>query len=267
MPKRPRAFYRPQTLAEALRVLGEPDTVPLGGGTKLLAGDITSAVVDLQDLELDWIEVSEGALKLGATVRLAALVAFLRGQDDDASPAALLAEAALRAGPNTYRNAATLGGSIAARLPESELLAALLALDATVTLADGRALDLPAFWDEGDGGLIVSIAIPWVTGRGAAERVARTPADTPIVSVCLWQPDGQDARLAATGLDAVPIRLVAAEATLGADGGATEAVTAAAMAAAKAACAHPGDFRGSHDYRREMAGVLVGRVLDVVRVP
>jgi CO/xanthine dehydrogenase FAD-binding subunit len=39
---------------------------------------------------------------------------------------------------------------------------------------------------------------------------------------------------------------------------------AAAAAAAKAANAHPGDFRGDANYRAEMAAVLTKRVLDEI---
>ncbi|HQF70114.1 MAG TPA: xanthine dehydrogenase family protein subunit M, partial [Promineifilum sp.] len=90
------------------------------------------------------------------------------------------------------------------------------------------------------------------------ERVARTPADAPIVSVTLWRPDGGAVRLAATGISPRPMRLRAAEAALG--DGTAEAVAAAAEAA-RAAALHPGDFRGDAAYRAEMAAVLTRRVL------
>ena len=37
------------------------------------------------------------------------------------------------------------------------------------------------------------LQIPWTKGQGAAERVARTPADYPIVSVVAWLPAGGSA--------------------------------------------------------------------------
>ena len=47
-------YHRPQTLEEALTLLTQPNTVPLGGGT-LLSQPTTDSVqaVDLQSLSLD----------------------------------------------------------------------------------------------------------------------------------------------------------------------------------------------------------------------
>lgn len=251
MSRQPRVYYRPTRLEEALHYLAQPDTVPLGGGTKLLAADITAGVVDLQDLGLDQIQVINGRLHVGAMARLADLEAFVDGHS-------LLAAAVHRAGPNTYRHAATSGGSIAARLPDNELLAALLVLEASLTVYTPQAevMSLPQFWNrQKPSDLIAEIRIPWGAGRGALERVARTPADYPIVSVTAWQPEGEGVRLAATGVAALPVRLRAAEAAL-----AEEGIEKAAEAAG-GECRHPGDFRGDHQYRAQMAAVLTRRIL------
>ena len=37
MPQKPTAYYRPTSLDEALQLLRQPNTVPLAGGTDLLA--------------------------------------------------------------------------------------------------------------------------------------------------------------------------------------------------------------------------------------
>ncbi len=134
MPKKPDAYHRPETLNEALQLLAKPDTFALAGGTHLLAGDVDGAVVDLQALGLNQIEWTNGRLRIGATTPLTELAHALADQPDE-TPATLLQTAIAYAGPNTCRNAATMGGVIASRLPDSELLAALLALDAELALA------------------------------------------------------------------------------------------------------------------------------------
>ncbi len=125
-------------------------------------------------------------------VRLAGLEAFLEPLAGEQGAAALLQQAIHRAGPNTYRNAATIGGVVASRLADSELLAALLVLDATINmrLPAPETLTLATYLrdDERPPGLIVEILINWTAGTGASERVARTPADSPIVSVTAWRP-------------------------------------------------------------------------------
>jgi CO/xanthine dehydrogenase FAD-binding subunit len=168
----------------------------------------------------------------------------------------LLQQAIHYSGPNTYRNAATLGGTIASRLPDSELLAALLVLEAQLHLANGEAMSLVDYLAAGErpSTLIIAVTIPWANGQGRSERVARTPADYPIVSITLWQPEEGSGRLAATGLGERPFRLTTAEAHLN--------DSQAAAAAAQSANQHPGDFRGNAAYRAEMAAVLTKRVCE-----
>ncbi len=267
MPQKPTEYYRPTNLDEALRLLRRPNTVPLAGGTALLATEagITSAVVDLQNAGLDRLAWADDGrlLCIGAMTRLADLDEWLAPLTGLQGAAALLRDGIRRAGPNTYRHAATVGGIVASCLPDSELLAALLALDATVSLRlpAPETITLAAYLadDEPPPGLITEILVYWPGGAGAAERVARTPADRPIVAVVAWRPDGGAPRLAATGIGPRPLRLTAAEAALA--NGQDEAAITGAVEAARAASTHPGDFRGDAAYRSEMAAVLTGRVL------
>ncbi len=262
MPKSPTAIYHPKTLPEALQLLAQPDTLPLSGGTKLLAGDVASAVVDLQYLGLNQITQTEERLNIGATLPLSEVFSALEGHAEKSTPAGLLRQAIHQAGPNTYRNAATLGGTIASRLPDSELLAALLVLEATIALHTPELLEVNiADYLRAEArpfGLITAITIPWQAGRFASERVARTPRDYPIVSITLWQPQNKPPRLAATGLAERPFRLTSAEKHL--RQGMTPAAIDQAATAASEATTHPGDFRGDAAYRAQMAAVLTRRV-------
>ena len=267
MPKKPGAYHRPESITEALQLLDRPESVVLAGGTKLLASESGLAVdhvVDLQALGLNQIEGGQDVLSIGATCTLADLAADL-AQNYPTEPASvLLQEVIQREGPNTYRNAATLGGTIASRLPDSELLAVLLVLETHLTVAGlsgSENISLEAYLgaDEQETGLISAVRLPWTDGQGAAERVARTPADYAIVSVVAWRPVEGSVHLAATGIAALPIRIPAAEASVA--GGLSEESVPAAASAAKNAATHPGDFRGDSAYRAQMAEVLTRRVL------
>ena len=270
MPKRPTGYYRPKNLGEAFELLARPDTVPLAGGTDLLTRDVDAAVVDLQDLGLDTIEFDKERLTVGSMTRLADLKKALSGlipvdeHDGPLTGPEILSRAIHQAGTNTYRNSATLGGIIASRLPDSELIAALLIFESEVTIQglDDRTVDLsdylmPVHRPEG---LITSISVEWTAGLGSSHRVARTPADYPIVSVTAWEPEDGSIRLAATGIADRPVRLKAAEVEIGHE--LTEMTIAKAAEAAKAATRHPGDFRGDRSYRSEMAAVLTKRALN-----
>ncbi len=268
MPTKPGAYHRPETLDEAVELLRKADSVILSGGTKLLADETglpVEHVVDLQALGLNQIRGENGALTIGAACRLTDLAATLAQEYPSEQQSALLQGVIQREGPNTYRNAATVGGTVASRPPDSELLAVLLLLDARLLLSGPTTageVDLASYLASGDKSLIAQIVVPWEDGQGAVERVARTPADYPIVSVAAWRPAGEPVRLAATGTGPRPLRLADAEAAVAS--GVNEKSVSEAANAAREASQHPGDFRGSADYRAEMAAVLTRRVLQAL---
>ncbi len=171
MPKSPTAFYQPRALPEALSLLAQPEMLPLGGGAKLLRGDVPGAVVDLQYLGLNGVTLENGRLVIGAVLPLAQLDRALAAYGPE-TPALLLRQAIALAGPNTYRNAVTLGGTIASRLEESELLAVLLALQASITLyaSQQREMALEAYLAaaERPSGLITAVTIPLGRRTGGA---------------------------------------------------------------------------------------------------
>ena len=238
----PQTYHRPQKLEDALQLVAREgiDVAVLAGGTQLnpnLEG--IEEVVDLQALGLDEASHGENRLSLGAMVRIQTIV------EDEGAPA-LLRVMANREGPNTFRNAGTIGGAIVAANPESELLAALLVYNAEVTIrttAGGHTMPLADFLLDLTthlrGGILTGVALE-TDGPAAHARVARTPQDSPIVAaVAREQADGT-ALLALCGVAPTPI-------LAGPDD----------IAALEPAA----DFRGSSAYRKEMARVLAKRVL------
>jgi CO/xanthine dehydrogenase FAD-binding subunit len=266
MPKKPSSYYRPKSLEEALDLLTKTDTKPLAGGTILLANGTGSAVVDLQDLDLDKQEYESGELTVGATTSLTRLSRFIAGDvlageaDVSIGPGSMLMDAIHRSGPNTFRNAATVGGIIASRLTDSEFLASLLVLNASLNLLDPvtKKMTVSDYLSQGERpkGLITGVEIPWTPGRGVSERVARTPADYPIVSITIFKSERGEVRIAATGIEKRPLRVTAAEEALAAGAGIEEAA-----GTVRDRSRHPGDFRGDAGYRAEMAYVLTRRLL------
>src|SRR6188472_3695656 len=123
-----RSYHRPTRIEDALTLTGQ-GVVPMAGGTRLLASDAeVPNVLDLSALGLDEIQVEDGDLSLGAMVTLQDVI------DSKAAYAATggLLPAACRAhsASRMIRGMATLGGEAVHGARDSEVVAALLALNA-----------------------------------------------------------------------------------------------------------------------------------------
>ena len=234
-------YHRPSTLSEAVALVGQADRnrVVIGGGTVVGGTGLPSGteVVDIQTAVPGTIEQIGDRVEMGAMARVQDVI------DDTATPH-LIVEVAKREGPNTLRNAATIGGTIATADPESELLAGLLVHEAVVTMMgpDGEAelpiADLLADRSVLSASIITSVSVA-MEGQGASARTGRTPADTSIVAaVARRGPTGL--LLALTGVAATPILVDPADLQ---------------------SLDPPPDFRGSAEYRLELARILSGRVL------
>jgi CO/xanthine dehydrogenase FAD-binding subunit len=168
------------------------------------------------------------------------------------------------------RNRITVLRALRAPQLAPEWAAALLALEAIV-IVDGDAgpTQMPlATLVEGQ--LREDITVLHVPPGGGGRRwgtarVARTPADQPIVAaVAVVQMSNnlvEWVRVALTGVWPEPVRL--ANAPTGLMGGPLKVVYIEAVAeAVETEVAPEGDFLGSEDYRRAMAGVLTRRALE-----
>lgn len=234
-------YHRPAQLGEALALLDRADvaTAVIAGGTVLAAAELTTAteVVDIQAVVGSDIARHGNRVVFEAMARLQDIV------DHEATPP-LLAELAHREGPNTLRNAATIGGTVAEANPESEFLAGLLVHDAVVTVAqtegatDHRLEDLLASRAGLEGGIITAVSAE-IGGETTSARTGRTPADTPIVAaVGRIVPDG--IKVALTGVAPTPWLI---------DPENLEVLDP------------EGDFRGNPEYRRNLAKTLTKRVV------
>ena len=177
------SYHRPETIPEALELLKQTDTLPMGGGTLLSSLKSASVeVVDLQSLGLGTIYEKGNNLEIGATVTIQALL------ESEHIPDALKAALKLEA-PLNIRNAATVAGTLVAADGRSTSTTAMLALDANLTIQpDNEGLEignfLPLRNDNLRGKLITAITIP-LNVKLTFESVARTPADKPIVCAAL----------------------------------------------------------------------------------
>jgi len=275
--------FSPRTLADALRVLGDPDlaAVPLAGGTDLMVGLHTraapAAVVDVSRLsELRGVRLDGAVLDVGAAVTFAEL-----GRDPLVlRHAPMLAQAARQVGAWQIQNRATLGGNIGTASPAGDSLPVLLALGAELECASTRGSrrvasaslhrgyrQLALERDE----LIVRVRLP--RRRRDAVQVFRkvgtraAQAVSKVVVAFTFARDAarlRDVRLAAGSVAPTPVRLVDAEQAC--EGARPSAALAAEVAAlARAGVSPIDDVRSTAAYRRWVVGRLVERlILDVV---
>lgn len=243
-----KVYHRPTNLEEAIRLLARTgvNTAVVGGGTYITAhlDELVDEVVDLQAVGLTEVSYQGDRLTLGAMVRLQTIV-------EDAQAPALLREAAHREGPNTFRHAATVGGVVVGAGKESEFLAALLVSEAEIQIQSSRgskSLPLTDFLRDVagslEGGIITAISLA-TGGKTASARVGRTPADQPIVAAAARMAANGQIYLALCGVAATPILVDPNN--------------------VKGAINPPADFRGSSEYRRQVAATLAKRVVNEVR--
>lgn len=266
-------IHRPKTIDEALALLNSPDTVPLAGGTGLVAGrsrDVR-AVVDLSNLGLAYLRDRNGAVAIGAMSTLADVAEspMLRAAADG-----IIAQAANWSAASLLRNQATVVGTLIAE-PAGILAAALAAMEATLTILSSPPNEQSGMsmidFLSGLGrflpnSIVTEIQVPRssLTRRATLEFVARTPRDKPIVTVCptLGFDDGvvTSAAIALGGVGAFAVRASDAERTI-LHATLTDSLIESAASAAMNGITPASDLRGSAEYRREMVKVLTARAL------
>jgi CO/xanthine dehydrogenase FAD-binding subunit len=270
MATRIREYLRPTDWPGALKALRRPGvaTRPLVVGPRPEALDAweAEAVVDLSRLGLDYIREDEGTIRLGGLTPLQALAESPLLQS---LANGILSQAAGLAGGLGLRHIASLAGALAPGQGPSDVHLALLALDATIVLRGDEVREVPlAEFQPHTLELVTEVRLSQSPGvYGSLQRVARTPRDQAIVAVAVALEVEEArgtctrARVAVAGAGPEPMRLAEAEALLEGKGF-SPSLLVTAERAAQAAANPTGDYRGSAEYRKSMAGVLVGRAID-----
>ena len=277
-------FHSPSSLEAVLDLLERhgDDARLIAGGTALVLQmkqrfAQPGHVIGLRQLAaadgLGSIKEANGALHIGALCTLKQLEDSSLLQDR----IPLLADTIGRVATRRIRSMATVGGALVNGDPNQDPPPALIALGASVELtsASGRRVcpveDLSVDYYETDvrpGEVLTSLTVP-VPGantRGAYLKFLPRTADdyaTVSVAVVLSLDDGnvcQDARVVLGAAGTTPIRARAAEELLSGRE-LTEEVMRAAASRVPDAVDPLDDFRGSADYKREMAGVFTRRAL------
>ncbi|MFI7355785.1 xanthine dehydrogenase small subunit [Streptomyces avidinii] len=262
-------FLRPGTLSEALRLLRErPGAVVVAGSTDWgvevnIRARREKCVVDVGRLpELRALRVESDHIEIGAAQTLTEIERRLDGR------VPLLAELFPQFASRLIRNSATLGGNLGTGSPIGDSPPVLLALEASVVLADAdgeREVPLSDYFTgyrqsvRRPGELIRSVRIPLpLSPVTAFHKIAKRRFDdisSVAVAFALDIEDGtvRRARIGLGGVAATPVRALAAEAAL--EGRPWTAETVAAAARVLRSQGTPmNDHRASADYRSAMLG-------------
>ncbi len=297
-------YVRAESVEHAARLLAErADSIEiLCGGTDLLLVDHGyDTLLDISQLELDYIREEDGALRIGATTSIESISrsALVQSFADG-----ILNTSCRIFGTLQIRNMATIGGNVANAMPAADPPSALMALDAVVVAVSAaggkiheRQIPIAEFFTGprktvlAAREMIREIRIPraFREWRGAWKKIGRVWRDIALVNV------GVSARFAAAGgttsgggvssasgdgraaraggppvIEDVRIALCAvAPAPFRAreaedllrGKAATRALLEEAAAAVRRAVRPISDVRASETYRRHVSGVLARRAL------
>ena len=247
------------TLDEAYQLLqASPRSALFAGGTWMRLGKrAISTAIDLSRLGLDRITETDAAVEIGACVTLrqleteACLKTLFGG---------VLSDCVSHIVGVQFRNMAMIGSSVYSRFGFSDLITALLALEAEVQLFHAGAMPLSDFLRHPPKrDILTCVRVPKSGRRAVYLSQRRTETDFALLTVCASRTDKGDwllsvgARPGVAALCPEAARLM----QLG-------DIEAAAKAASDT-MTYDDNTRASADYRRALAAVLTRRALTALQ--
>lgn len=248
-------FFKPLTIEEAITLKEEhPGSLYLGGGSELnnpASRFVSDVYISLEALNL------KACVKGNHTTILGGSTTFQELIDWDECPA-VLREAAQFLSSRNVRNQATLGGNIAAHLPDSYMLPILMVLEADLELGNDEVIPVTRYVEERRQNLIINIRFAHNKGGAAVKNVLRSAGGLSVLSAAaameMEKGAVKKAAIAVSGLGDRVIRLTDIENALmkgdlkpGKD----------LEKAVEKAVETGDDLKGSADYKKYLCGVTV----------
>jgi len=255
----------------ALRAASGDGVAALAGGTDLLLdleeGRVSAhRVVSLRRLPWRTLDWTGASLTIGSTLPLRRIEFDPRVRSELPG----LLDAVRAVGGPALRHRATVGGNLARAAPASDLVPVLLTLDAEVDLVGPRGdrrLPLDRFIEGSrktslaPSELIRSIRIPETRPSSYLWQRVRPANDISQIAVAVaFSPSRRSWTVAVGGVAPRPVLVPAAAEPLGGPRP-PEAEIERAGAAMSRLAPVAADKRGSEEYRRRLAGTLVGRAV------
>ena len=261
-------YERASSLDEALSLLAEggEDARPLAGGHSLLPLMRLRLARPSLLVDIGGIDELRGVRDEGDSVVIGALATHheVAGASALTGGSGLIAKVAEGIGDPQVRHRGTLGGSVAHADPASDLPAALLALDAEVTVAGAGLFGRPFMSAAADGEIVTGVRVPKREGWGSAyrkfQRRAQDWAIVGVAAVVNWTEDGiAGAAIGLTNMGGTPLRAHAVETAL--VGTSEKAQILAAASKVSELETPPEDENASSEYRLHLGQVLIARAV------
>jgi CO/xanthine dehydrogenase FAD-binding subunit len=277
-------YLAPSTLTDAARAVAETKATPLAGGTDLLprwskgVDRLPEMMVDLKRIaELRGVSRSGEEVSIGACTPLNEITADATIRES----APVLAEAAGRVACPQVRNRATIGGNLCNASPAADTAVPLILLDETLELLSVanddmtvREVSISEFF-RGPGATVLEPGQvltrirfkPLPAGAFSAwDKFGTRPSmEIAVASVGLaLHIDGgvvTRARVGYGSVAPVPLRGIRAEKSLAGNRLSADVIEKC-IVAARGEIAPITDVRASEEYRREMVGIMLKRMLE-----
>ena len=237
-------YVKVSSLEEAYELNQKRSAKVLGGTLWLKMGKRNvQTAIDLSNLGLDQIEETEGAFKIGAMTTLRQLE---KHEGLNAYTKGAVRECVRHIVGTQFRNCATVGGSIFGRFGFSDVLTCFLAMDSYVELYPTGIVSLEKFSKSGYGNeILVSLIVKKKSMQIGYETLRNEATDFPVLAAAIAKWDGTYH----VSIGARPAR--AAVVTVDELGNYHELAER---------FTYGSNLRGSAEYRKYLAGVLIKRI-------
>jgi len=255
------AYHKPASVADAVKLLADPDAKAISGGHTLLPAlkhrlNKPSALVDLSGIaELKGIRRVGNAIVIGALTRHVEVATSA----EVAAAIPALAYMAAHIGDVQVRNRGTIGGSVSNNDPAADYPAAVLGLGATVHTSS-RKIAADDFFQGmfttalAPGEILTAIEFPIVDKAGYAKM--KNPASRYVMAGVFVSKSGATVRVAVNGAGPCVFRQAAMEAAL-AGSWSPDSVAGIRQSPTDL----NSDIHGSAEYRAHLVGVMAKRAV------
>ena len=239
-------FFRPDSVEQALELKRryQDEAVWFAGGSKLNATPTRTdkkIAISLQDLELDWVDWDNGALRIAQCLACSHCVMRDLFLQRCVKPSVLFTHAMFVISRPLVVKSPPAGRSV--------LLPVLLALDAELVFGNGETLSIEDYLACPCDRLLTEIIIKDPYRTCATRKISRSQAGLTVVTAAVAMTDHDGMRIALDGVASKALRLHDVE-KQNLEGNALEQAVANAIFPQE-------DLRGSVAYKRYITGVLV----------